>query len=188
MLKSFFHALEVMRQVGSFSTLAYHLFGTTFAFFHSLGNWPFLVQDLKIIFKGFEMDSPQILSILILIISWLWALLGPRPRIILAISLLLNLTVLFKNIEWILLELFIKEHCLSKKELGISAFSLKSLTYLFWCFKGGIQRTFLLFKTSSKLTNRILCWSLDQTTSLISGSSISVYYFQLLNWVRFGDI
>ena len=86
------------------------------------------------------------------------------------------------------MELFIKEHCSAKKELNISAFSLKSVTYLFWCFKGGIQGIFLLFKISSKLTNRISCWSLNQPTFLISGGSISVYYFQLLNPIRFGDI
>ena len=45
----------------------------------------------------------------------------------------INLYVLFKNVEGSLLELFIKEHCSTKKELNISAFSLKSVTYLFWC-------------------------------------------------------
>ena len=140
------------------------------------------------------MDSPQILSVRILIISWPSALLVSRSRIILSISLLLNniddinLSVLFKNVEGSLLELFIKEHCSAKKELKVSAFSLRSVTYLFWCFKGGIQGIFYYPKTSSRLTNRISCWSLDQTTFLISGSSISVYYFQLLNPIRFGDI
>ena len=167
---------------------------TTFAFFHPLGNWPFSMQGSKIISKSFEMDSPQILNIPILIISWPWALVRSRSRIILEISLLLNdidetnLSVLFKNLEGSVLESFIKGHCSAKKELNISALSLKSVTYLFWCFKGGIQGIFLLFKISSKLTNRTSCWSLNRPTFLISGSSISVYYFQLLNPIRFGDI
>ena len=140
------------------------------------------------------MDSLQILSIRILIMSWPWALLKSRSWIILAISLLLNdtdevnLSALFKNVEQSLLQLFIKEHCSAKKELKISAFLLKSVAYLFWCFKGGIPGTFYYSKTSSKLTNRISCWSLDQPMFLISESSIPVYYFQLLNPVRFGDI
>ena len=96
-----------------------------------------LMQDFKIISKGFKMDSPQILTIQILIIWWSWALLGSMPQIILAVSLLLNdideinLSVLFENIKGSWLELFIREHCSAKKELNISAFSLKSVTYLF---------------------------------------------------------
>ena len=77
-------------------------------------------------------------------------------QIILAISLLLNdideinLSVLFKNVEGCLLELFIKDHCSEKKMLDICAFSLKSVTYLFWCLKDGIQGIFLLFKNIFK--------------------------------------
>ena len=96
----------------------------------------------------------------------------------------INLSVLFKNVEGNLLELFIKEHCSAKKELNISALSLKSVTYLFWCFKGGIQTFFYYSKTSPSLTIRISCCSLDQPTVL----SISVYYFQLLHPVRFEEI
>ena len=61
------------------------------------------MQDLKIISKGLEMDSPQILSKQILIISWPWASLGSSSQIMPAKSLLLNdideinLSVLFKN-------------------------------------------------------------------------------------------
>ena len=47
---------------------------------------------------------------------------------------------------------------------------------------------FYYSKPCSNLTKRISCWSLDQPTFLISGSSISVYYFQLLNPIRFRDI
>ena len=121
------------------------------------------MQDLKIISKGFEIDSPQTLSIWILIISRPWALLGSRFQIILAISVLLNdideinFSALFKNFEGI----FIKEHWSAKKELNISTFSLKMVTYLFWWIKVGIQAFFNCSKTSSKSTNRLLNWSLD---------------------------
>ena len=103
------------------------------------------MQDLKIISKSFEMDSPQTLSIQILIILCLsyhayhtyhtMSLIRVRISNIedLAISLLLNdideinLSVLFKNVEGSLLGLFIEENCSAKKELNISAFSLKSV-------------------------------------------------------------
>ena len=134
------------------------------------------------------MDSPQILSIQILILSWPWALLGSTSRIILAISLLLNdidetiLSILFKNVEGSLLELFIKDHCSAKKEFNFSAFSLKSVTHLFWCCEGGIQGIFYYLKPSSELTNRISSWSLDQPTFLISGSSIFLLLSIIESW------
>ena len=131
-------------------------------FFPFIRNWPFSMQDLKIISKGIEMDSLQILSIRILIIWWPWALLGSRSRIILAISLLLNdideinLSVLFKNVEGILLELFIKEHCSAKRvfSLKFSIFSLKSVTYLFWSFQGGIQGIFFITQKHVQIWRR----------------------------------
>ena len=57
----------------------------------------------------------------------------------------------FKNVERSLLELFIKEHWSAKKELNISGFFLKFVTYLFWLLKGGIQGIFLLFKNILKV-------------------------------------
>ena len=72
MFKYFFHILEAMKQVGSFLTLAYHPFyglEPHFLFFHSLGNGPFSMQDLNIVSKVFEVDSPQILSRKVIIIS-----------------------------------------------------------------------------------------------------------------------
>ena len=139
-------------------------------FFPFIRKLIFSRQDLKIISKGFETDSPQILSIRILTTSWPRALLESRSWIILAISLLLNnideiiFFILFKNVKGSMLELFIKGHCSAKKELNISAFSLKSFTYLFCWLKGEIQGFFYCWKTYSKLTNRILYWSLDQPT------------------------
>ena len=126
-------------------------------FFHPSGNWQFSMQDLKIISKGFKMDSPQILTIRILIIWWPWSLLESRSRIILTISLLLNdadeisFSVLLKNIEGSLLDLFIKDYCSAKKKLNISAFSLKYVICLYWCFKDGIQGIFLFFKNIFKV-------------------------------------
>ena len=55
----------------------------------------------------------------------------------LAMSLLLNnideiiFSVLFKNVKGSLQELFMKEFCSARKELNISVFSLRSVTYLF---------------------------------------------------------
>ena len=46
-----------------------------FAFFHSLRNFPLSKQYLKISFKGLQIKS-QIFTILILIVSWPWALFG----------------------------------------------------------------------------------------------------------------
>ena len=148
--------------------VSYHLFIHFFmdwnhiCFFPLSRNCPFLMQDMKIISKGLEIDSPQILSKWILTISWLWALLGSRYRIILTISLLLNdidqktFFVFFKNFDGSLLDLFTKEHCSAKKELNTSAFSVKSVTYLFWWIKVEHKELFYCLKTSSKLNNRVL--------------------------------
>ena len=151
-------------------------------------------MDLKIISKGFEIDLPQFLSIQMLIISWLWALLGSRFWIILEIQLLpnefeeINLSVHFKNVERSLLELFIKSID-QQRRCWIFPFSLWNLWHTYFgALKVGYKEFFYYSKTSSKLTNRISCWSLDQPTFLVSGNNIFVYYFQLLNSVRFGDI
>ena len=70
----------------------------------------------------------QILNLL-----WLWALLGLRLRIISPISLAKTvivderLSVLQLELVGSLLLLAIKEHCLGKKLLKSSAFSLKSI-------------------------------------------------------------
>ena len=75
----------------------------------------------------------------------------------LAMSLLLNnideiiFSVLFKNVKGSLQELFMKEFCSARKELNISVFSLRSVTYLFWYLKGGIQGIFLLCKNIFKV-------------------------------------
>ena len=52
-------------------TIACHSFrtGAIFDFFHSDGNSPFLMQDLKIISKGLHNELPHILVIRILILS-----------------------------------------------------------------------------------------------------------------------
>ena len=148
-----------MKQIGNFLTPTYYPFyGLEPHFcFHLIRGCPFSIQDSRIISKAFETDSPHILSIQILITSWLWALLRSRSRIIWAISLLLydideiNFSDLLKNVEGSLLEQFIKEHCSAKKELNISVFSLKSVTSLFWWLKDGIQGIFLLFKNIFKV-------------------------------------
>ena len=60
--------------------------GTTLGFFHSDGNSPFIIQDLKIISKGLHNDLPQILIIQILILSGPCALFGFKFWIIFKIS------------------------------------------------------------------------------------------------------
>lgn len=53
---------------------------------------------------------------------------------------------------------------------------------------GGIKGFFYHSKTSSKMNNRILYWSLDLPTYLINGWSILVYYFQFTNSAGVGEI
>ena len=86
--------------------------------------------------------------------SWPWALLGSSFLINVAISSLvkvtveIDLSVFLQILEGSSLELFIIEHCLAKKQLNNSAFFLKSVTYLFWWKRGGIQGILLLFKNN----------------------------------------
>ena len=152
----FYCILEVMKKVGSFLTLDYHIFlwiGITFAFFHLYRNYLFSMEDSKIVSKGFEIDSPQILSIRIHIILWPWGLLRSRSWIGLWVSSLQNQSPIFMNtffiehLRWLfisllnntdvitfsfsfkyvegsLLESFIKEHSPAKNELEIPVFSL----------------------------------------------------------------
>ena len=79
-----------------------------------------------------------------------------------------------------MLELFIKE-------LNISAFSLKSVTYLFRRIKGRIQWFLKYSKIASKLNSRISYLPSGLPTYLINGRGI-VVYFQLSNSVGFGDV
>ena len=83
--------------------------GTTLAFFHSMGNFPLSVHDLKISSKGFKIESLQIFNLWILIMSKPWALFGLKESVG---SLLVFSTSV---------------HCLAKKVLKIWAFSLKSV-------------------------------------------------------------
>ena len=160
-------------------------------FFPFIRKLTFSTEALNIFSKGLGMDAPQILSIRILIIWWPWASLGLRSQIILVISLLLNnideitFSVLFKNVDGNLLELFLKEHSPAKEELNISAFALKSVAYLFWWLKCVIQWIFFYYsKIYSKLTKGVSHWLLDQPTYLINGSSIFVYYFPFSYWIQ----
>ena len=126
--------------------------GITCAFFHSLGNLPLSKQDWKINFKGLQIESSQIFTILILIISWPWALFRSRFLVIFRISLFEKSIVVSESHVFLesvvgssLLFLSI-EHWSGKKLLNISDFSLKSMINLSWCNKGGMQEIFLLFK------------------------------------------
>ena len=62
------------------------------AFFHSEGNFPFSKHDPKIMPNGLQIDSSQIFSIQILIISWPRTLLALRFLIFFKISYVKNST------------------------------------------------------------------------------------------------
>ena len=61
--------------------------GITFGFFHLLGIFPLSKWHSKISFKGLLIESSQIFTIAMLILSWPWALFGSRLLIIFRISL-----------------------------------------------------------------------------------------------------
>ena len=95
--------------------------GATFAFFHSDWNMPCVQKDLKIKWKGLQMDSSHNLSMGILTISSPWALFT---------SCLLesDLSVNKETTEAVLLILLsIKKQSFAKKELKILLFILKSM-------------------------------------------------------------
>ena len=143
-----------MQHIWSKSVVSWHLLITFFitwnhiCIFSVTGKLTFFNARVQGYSKSFEIDSPQILNIRILIIPWPWGLLGIRSCIIFAISLLLSevdeitFSFLLKNVEGCLLELFFKEHCSAKKELHIFTFSLK-VANLFWWLDSWIQKIFL---------------------------------------------
>ena len=63
---------------------------TTLSFFHSTGNFALSMHDLKLISKGFKMESPQIFNMRILIMWKPWVLSGLRFLMTLEISSLVN--------------------------------------------------------------------------------------------------
>ena len=63
---------------------------TMFAFFNSLGKFPFLKQDWKISSSSLQIGLPHFFNMQMLIISWPWALLGSRLWIIVAMPLQLK--------------------------------------------------------------------------------------------------
>ena len=121
----------------------------TLVFFHCEGNFPFSKHDRKIIPSGWQIDSSQIFNNRILIILWPWALFGSRFQIIFKISYAENSTVesdcrvFLLRTEGSLQLLLKREHCLVKKSLKSSAFSLKFMTNLPLCNTGGVQGIFL---------------------------------------------
>ena len=79
----------------------------------------------------------------ILAISWPWALFGSRFLMIFRISSLVK--PIIDRDSWPL-QVFIWEHCFTKKVLNISSFLLKSIINLFSCSNGGIQGILLSFR------------------------------------------
>ena len=114
--------------------------------------------------RGFIIDLPHILSMRMLIMSCPCALFGSKLCITFSISFSVNvifdkdLSVLGCRKEGISLPLSIIEHCLAKKELNNSAFSLKFVTNLFSWKIGGIQSIFYYYGKTLVLTN--MFWDL----------------------------
>ena len=131
------------------------------------------------------MDSPQILSIRILIISWPWALLESRFQNIVTTKRYWSDKFIcsFQKRRGKFAGVFYQRGFLSKEEIEYFSFLLKSVTYLFQWFKGGIQGSFFVIQ------NHLQSWQIGVFAGhwinqiLISRSSIFVYYFQLSNSV-----
>ena len=120
-------------------------------FFHSVRNSPCFIQDWNIKSSGLQIDLPHRFNMRMLNMLWSWALLGSRFWFNVAISSLvkvaveIDLSAFLQILEGSLLELLIIEHCLAKKQGNSSAFFLKSVMYLFWWKRGGIQWIFFVF-------------------------------------------
>ena len=135
--------------------------GTTLAFFYSDGYSHFIIQDLKIISKSLHNDLPQILIILILVLSWPCALFGFKFWIIFKVSSwekLMNVSnwpvrstklvgslLLFSNIERILLFLYVYKQTsrifkvrMSKTVKGVMMCNLRFF-FFYSLFKVDIQ-------------------------------------------------
>ena len=126
--------------------------GTTLAFFHSQGNFPFSEHGWKIIFQSLKIDWSQIFNIRILIILWQWALLWVKISIFFKISYVENssdesdLPVFLVRAKGNLLLLLAREHCFVKKSLKNPVFSLKSMINLQLYNRGEMQGICLLFR------------------------------------------
>ena len=89
-----YHKQGATRLDDNFQVIAIFLWtGTTSTFFHSMGNFPLSMHDLKISPKGFKTESPIIFNMRILIMLKPWALFRLRFLMILAIPSLVNETV-----------------------------------------------------------------------------------------------
>ena len=91
----FYHKQAATRLDDSFLLAVCYFFfflrtGTTLAFFHLIGNFPFSRHDLNISPKDFKIKSPQIFNIRILIMPKPRALFGLRVLMIFAISSWVN--------------------------------------------------------------------------------------------------
>ena len=121
-------------------------------FIQSFGNVLVSKHRLKIIFRGLQIELLQSFSILILIWSWPWALLGSKFWINFSISSSEKVTddkrlcVKYSSFLGSSLLLFIKEHWSAKNELKRSAFFLKSITNSFLWYSGGMIGIFLIIQ------------------------------------------
>ena len=118
-----------------------------------------LIQSLKIVLKGLQIEFPLSFIIHILRISWPCALFGCKWLIILAMSQLekyiesRHLFVRWGRSVGKTLLLLKRKHWLTKKWLNNSAFCLKSVMNLFSWKRGGMLGIFLLLKSVLISTN-----------------------------------
>ena len=109
----------------------------------------------KIMFRGLQIVSPHSCNVQMLIISWPWALFECWLLIIWRMSVSENpqkVKVCYLsnfNLDGNVLLFGMREHWLAKKELKISLFSLKLVTYLLLWKIGGMHGTFFSFSISS---------------------------------------
>ena len=91
-VQKFFHKLEVKIWVDNFFFFFFRT-GSTFAFFHSVGNSPCFIQDWNIKSSGLQIDYLHSFNMWLLSMSWPWTLLGSRFWNNVAISWLVKVIV-----------------------------------------------------------------------------------------------
>ena len=129
---------------------------------------PCVRQDLKIILRGLQMDLSHNLSMRILILSSPQALFESSLLMMFLISSTEKSTsesdfsVIKGKNHGNVLQLLTNEHCITKKELKISLFSLKSVINLLPWKSGDIKGIFLPFK---RVFNKV-----KQHLGLVDGS------------------
>ena len=123
--------------------------GTIFDLFQLSGTIPEFKEVQNVIDNGFTIQESQIFIIRVDMLSWLWALLMSKPRMIFKISWCSKSTAEIvashKQFVSVGVELTFStdEHCLAKYKLKKLAFSRKSVMSWSFITRGGIEGIFL---------------------------------------------